>query len=168
MDLDTAYRTLKLTPPVSWATARSAWRKMAGRLHPDRGGDPTRFREAREAWEQVDAALSSAPRASSPSTPPVPELNLGTPLVLRELRLDGLRIPAKGTACLILADEVLLQVDLEAPIDRLGSWFEATLLHSGIPASIRGPIVSSSQARPRRGVPTQVTAFWVRPAFGAR
>lgn len=169
MELSAAYRILGLTPPVGWAQARSAWRRAAHRLHPDRGGDEVRFRQARDAWTVIDRALGTSP-ASTPADASVPELNLGTPLTLRELRLDGLRMPATGVARLIQGgDEVLLQVDLDVPIQKLGSWFEATLLHAGtIAASLRGPIVSSAYGRHVRGQPSRVTAFWVRPVFGPR
>lgn len=170
MDITTAYRTLGLTPPVTWTEARSAWRRAASRYHPDRGGaNPAKFCAAKDAWEILDAELSrgGGPSKVPLSGEPLPELNLGTPLTLRELRLDGVRIPsAVGTARLVLADEVLLQVDLETPIPRLGSRFEATVLHAGVVAvSLRGPIVSSAYTK---GVPQKIAAFWVRPVFGPR
>ncbi|OMH39804.1 DNA-J related domain-containing protein [Motiliproteus sp. MSK22-1] len=46
-----ALTVLELSPKSGWQEIRRAYRHLAGKHHPDRGGDPERFKEIREAYE---------------------------------------------------------------------------------------------------------------------
>jgi len=46
-----ALQTLSLPPDASWETVKRAYRRQAAAHHPDKGGDATRFRAIREAYE---------------------------------------------------------------------------------------------------------------------
>jgi len=49
--LNDAWAVLELEPGASPAAVRRAYRRLAGRHHPDRGGDAEQFRRVREAYE---------------------------------------------------------------------------------------------------------------------
>lgn len=175
MDLSTAYQTLGIAPTATWREARAAWRRLAAKHHPDRGGDQARFILSRQAWEVVDSVttgVGSPPPSASPSSPP-PTVQFGTSFVVREMRINGLRNGTAARACLTWMDfggtyETLLHVDLLAPTPINGGLFEATLHLNGALASIRGPIVSTSGMKAQRGQPRGTVAFWVRPTLGPR
>jgi hypothetical protein len=46
-----ALHTLELAPEASWSAVQRAYRRLAARHHPDRGGDQDRFVSIREAYE---------------------------------------------------------------------------------------------------------------------
>jgi len=46
-----ALQALSLPPDASWETVKQAYRRQAATHHPDKGGDPERFRAIREAYE---------------------------------------------------------------------------------------------------------------------
>ena len=46
-----ALQTLELPANASWEKVKHAYRRLAARHHPDKGGDPARFRAIREAYE---------------------------------------------------------------------------------------------------------------------
>ncbi|MHB8535024.1 MAG: DNA-J related domain-containing protein [Sulfuricaulis sp.] len=46
-----ALRTLELPADAPWETVRQAYRRLAAQHHPDKGGDPARFRAIRGAYE---------------------------------------------------------------------------------------------------------------------
>ena len=46
-----AYDILGLEADASFSMIRKTYRKLAGQYHPDKGGDPTRFMQVREAYE---------------------------------------------------------------------------------------------------------------------
>ena len=46
-----ALQTLSLPPDANWETVKQAYRRQAATHHPDKGGDPARFRAIREAYE---------------------------------------------------------------------------------------------------------------------
>jgi len=45
-----AYGTLGLSAAAEWGEIKKAYRRLAARHHPDKGGDPARFIEVREAF----------------------------------------------------------------------------------------------------------------------
>jgi len=49
MKKSNVYKLLGLTPPVTRAQVITAYRKLAMKFHPDKGGSATRFREITEA-----------------------------------------------------------------------------------------------------------------------
>lgn len=51
-----AYTALGLETDASFAMIRKTYRKLAGRYHPDKGGDPEVFMEIREAYEVLRKA----------------------------------------------------------------------------------------------------------------
>ena len=178
MDLAAARRTLGLSPTATWREARLAWRRLAQTHHPDRGGNEVRFKEIRAACEVLDAELTApgptvGPAPPAASAPKGPTIDFGTPLGLREMRVNGMRIGTPASACIIQSvgsdrAEALLQVNLVAPTPHLGGWFEATLVVGDYIASVRGSIVSTSHAQVVRGRGGGVVTFWVRPILGAR
>jgi len=46
-----AMQTLELPAEARWETIKQAYRRLAAQHHPDKGGDPARFREIRAAYE---------------------------------------------------------------------------------------------------------------------
>jgi hypothetical protein len=46
-----ALRTLELPADAPWATVKQTYRRLAAQCHPDKGGDPARFRVIRRAYE---------------------------------------------------------------------------------------------------------------------
>ncbi len=46
-----ALRTLELPAEVPWDTVKQTYRRLAAQHHPDKGGDPARFRAIRGAYE---------------------------------------------------------------------------------------------------------------------
>jgi len=46
-----AMQTLELPADARWKTIKQAYRRLAARHHPDKGGDPARFRAIRAAYE---------------------------------------------------------------------------------------------------------------------
>jgi DnaJ-domain-containing protein 1 len=48
-----ALRTLELPANASWEKIRRAYRRLAAQHHPDKGGDPARFRAIRGAYERL-------------------------------------------------------------------------------------------------------------------
>jgi hypothetical protein len=46
-----ALRTLELPTDAKWKSIRKSYRRLVARHHPDKGGDPVRFRAVREAYE---------------------------------------------------------------------------------------------------------------------
>ncbi len=52
-----AYATLGLDEDASKSTARAAYQRLAGRTHPDRGGNPEEFLKVRSAWEILSRTL---------------------------------------------------------------------------------------------------------------
>ena len=56
------WKVLGLEPGASLAEARVAWRAMALRHHPDRGGEPAAFIAAKEAWRQLQHAAPASVR----------------------------------------------------------------------------------------------------------
>lgn len=53
-----AYQVLGLEVDASFQLIRKTYRKLAGRYHPDKGGDPIKFMEIREAYEVLRKARS--------------------------------------------------------------------------------------------------------------
>lgn len=51
--IDSYYRTLGLPPGVGEAEIRSAYRRLAMKLHPDRGGNPVDFQHLNEAYSKL-------------------------------------------------------------------------------------------------------------------
>ena len=47
------YETLGLRPGAHEQDVRAAWRRTARATHPDRGGDPARFRQAQDAYRAL-------------------------------------------------------------------------------------------------------------------
>ncbi|WP_207061469.1 DNA-J related domain-containing protein [Motiliproteus sp. SC1-56] len=48
---EVALQTLSLSTGASWREIQQAYRRLAARLHPDRGGDPVAFSRIRQAYE---------------------------------------------------------------------------------------------------------------------
>jgi len=53
MKKSNVYKLLGLTPPVTRAQVITAYRKLAMKFHPDKGGSATRFREITEAKNYI-------------------------------------------------------------------------------------------------------------------
>lgn len=49
------YRILGVRPTTSYKDAKRIYRKKMKELHPDRGGDPEEMRQAKEAWDYLNA-----------------------------------------------------------------------------------------------------------------
>ena len=49
------YRILGVRPTTSYEDAKRIYRKKMKELHPDRGGDPEEMRQAKEAWDYLNA-----------------------------------------------------------------------------------------------------------------
>lgn len=49
------YRILGVRPTTSYEDAKRIYRKKMKELHPDRGGDPKDMRQAKEAWDYLNA-----------------------------------------------------------------------------------------------------------------
>lgn len=49
------YSVLHLLPTAPWRVVQAAYRALAFELHPDRGGDPAKFRVVDEAYRQLKA-----------------------------------------------------------------------------------------------------------------
>lgn len=62
------YRTLNLPAGGDLATVKAAYRKLAMQHHPDRGGDPGKFREVTAAYNHLEAHLSRPRPRSTIST----------------------------------------------------------------------------------------------------
>jgi hypothetical protein len=48
-----AYRELYLTPDAPTFVVKAVWRVLAKKFHPDQGGDEEKFKQLKEAYEQV-------------------------------------------------------------------------------------------------------------------
>lgn len=68
MTLSQAYLILGIPNNSCVKTAKKAFRKKASAYHPDRGGDPEKFREAREAYEFIKLYLTTGSTSSKSST----------------------------------------------------------------------------------------------------
>lgn len=75
------YTTLGLVSSASKSEARTAFRKLAQKHHPDKGGDEEQFKKIKGAWESIDngwiaesapAARQYAPQQSSFTRKPAP------------------------------------------------------------------------------------------------
>lgn len=49
------YRILGIRPTTSYDDAKRIYRKKMKELHPDRGGNPKDMRQAKEAWDYLNA-----------------------------------------------------------------------------------------------------------------
>ena len=49
------YRVLGVRPTTSYDDAKRIYRKKMKELHPDRGGNPEDMRQAKEAWDYLNA-----------------------------------------------------------------------------------------------------------------
>ena len=49
------YRVLCIRPTTSYDDAKRIYRKKMKELHPDRGGNPEDMRQAKEAWDYLNA-----------------------------------------------------------------------------------------------------------------
>ena len=49
------YRILGVRPTTSYDDAKRIYRKKMKELHPDRGGNPEDMRQAKEAWDYLNA-----------------------------------------------------------------------------------------------------------------
>ena len=49
------YRVLGIRPTTSYDDAKRIYRKKMKELHPDRGGNPEDMRQAKEAWDYLNA-----------------------------------------------------------------------------------------------------------------
>ena len=59
VDVRDDFATLGLMPGASREQVRSAWQTAAREHHPDKGGDPEKFRVAQDAYERLTSATSS-------------------------------------------------------------------------------------------------------------
>ena len=55
--LQEAYSILKIDSHTPYSTAYSRYRRLAKKLHPDKGGDAKAFQELSQAWELVKGTL---------------------------------------------------------------------------------------------------------------
>jgi hypothetical protein len=63
------YAILGIAANSTVAEAKAAWRKLARKHHPDVGGDETKFKIAKEAWEDIESGRADRPK---PSPKPAP------------------------------------------------------------------------------------------------
>ena len=49
------YRVLGIRPTTSYDDAKRIYRKKMKELHPDRGGNPEDMKQAKEAWNYLNA-----------------------------------------------------------------------------------------------------------------
>ena len=49
------YRVLGIRPTTSYEDAKRIYRKKMKELHPDRGGNPEDMKQAKEAWDYLNA-----------------------------------------------------------------------------------------------------------------
>jgi len=61
------YSVLGIATNASKEDARKAYRKLAQKYHPDKGGNEAKFKEVKEAWELIDTGTYQATQAQ-PST----------------------------------------------------------------------------------------------------
>ena len=57
---DKSYNVLGLEVNASFQLIRKTYRKLAGQFHPDKGGDPVKFMEIREAYEVLKKHVHDA------------------------------------------------------------------------------------------------------------
>lgn len=62
------YAVLGIPASSSLTDAKSAFRRLAGKHHPDRGGSEEKFKEVKAAWELIE----SGKYVAQPPPPPVP------------------------------------------------------------------------------------------------
>ncbi|GEM_PF-3795153 len=114
MKMDDPWAVLGLQPGATKDQVRSAWHAVANREHPDRGGDPERFRLAKAAFDFLSqvAPEEPAPQATGPVGPtspgpvpprqtpsPLPRIPLREPTWLERLAPFGLAATALRAAC---------------------------------------------------------------------
>lgn len=59
LDATCPYQTLGLPPSADLKTVRARYRELAGRHHPDHGGDPARMRTVIDAYEEIRGRLAA-------------------------------------------------------------------------------------------------------------
>ena len=52
--MNTDYQTLGLKPDASMDDVKTAYRNLAKQHHPDKGGDPEKFKEINNAFERIN------------------------------------------------------------------------------------------------------------------
>ena len=57
LDIDGAYRILGIPPGSPVDVAKHAYRKLALKHHPDKGGDPEKLKELNEAWSNIQSSF---------------------------------------------------------------------------------------------------------------
>lgn len=62
------YKVLGLQPGASKEEAKKAYRKLAMKHHPDRGGDESKFKEVTEAYERIESGNVYGPRKHNTQT----------------------------------------------------------------------------------------------------
>ncbi len=63
LDAQDPYRTLGLPPSADFPTVRARYHELAGRHHPDHGGDGTQMREVIDAYKQIRGRLARSSAA---------------------------------------------------------------------------------------------------------
>lgn len=66
----TPFQVLGVPVNCSVDEAKKAWRSLAQQLHPDKGGNEAKFKEAKAAWEQIEAGYRWTEPPKSTFTPP--------------------------------------------------------------------------------------------------
>ena len=72
---------LELTPPISMADLKSAYRKAAARHHPDHGGSHEGFIAVNDAYEQLKWEIERGGYQQPPQAPPPPSQPPYSPIV---------------------------------------------------------------------------------------
>ena len=91
------YDTLGINPTATRAEAKEAYLRLAKQHHPDRSGDPTRFRAIAEAWEIIgDKAKRASGRRAERKPPSAVAPVLET--------IGSTRVLAAAAGCLVLAE----------------------------------------------------------------
>ena len=96
-DTNGYYKLLNLQKTASEADIKKAWRKVAIVHHPDKGGDPEKFKELNSAYEVL-----SDPNKVLP-LPPLPSSSFSTSYITSALRINRcLRRTRRSLACFSL------------------------------------------------------------------
>lgn len=59
------HAVLGVSPSASKDEAKAAFRRLAQKYHPDRGGNETKFKEVKAAWEMIERGYQAMPKSTN-------------------------------------------------------------------------------------------------------